>query len=162
MSRAIEIVGQDNADDLCALLRVKVNALRAPLAPVDTADENGTRVPRPPTTVHVGNARVHIIPLARERYADETISEPRAVIVCDGEDADDIGDAIDAALLSDAQIGEREAVLADNVRIVLSGMPIADVGSAPRPERWKRLEKANVPDPEREKERLEPEEWQRK
>jgi hypothetical protein len=162
MSRTIEIVGQDNADELCALLRARVSALREPLAPVDTADEHGTRVQRQPTTAHVGNARVHIIPLARERYADETISEPRAVIVCDGKGADDIGDAIDAALLRDAQIGEREAVLADNVRIVLSGMPIADVGSASRPDRWTRLEKANVPDPEREKERREPDERQRK
>ena len=162
MSRTIEIVGEDNADDLCALLRAKVSTLREPLAPVDTADENGTGVPRPPTTVHVGNARVHIIPLARELYADETISEPRAVIVCDGEGADDIGDATDAALLSEAQIGATEAVLADNVRIVLSGKRIADVGSEPRPARWKRLEKANVPDPEREKERLEREERERK
>jgi hypothetical protein len=162
MSRTIEIVGQDNADELCALLRARVSALREPLAPVDTADENEARVQRQPTTVHVGNARVHIIPLARERYADETISEPRAVIVCDGEGADDIGDAIDAALLSEAEIGATEAVLEDNVRIVLSGKPIADVGSEPRLERWKRLEKANVPDPEREKERLEREERERK
>jgi len=101
---------------------------------------DGKREVMQPGTAELPGARVHVIPLQQELREDGTITPPAAVVIVDGERAEEVGEQIDAALWRQARAGDADAYeLPGGARVVLAGEPIAETGAAPRKPSAERL-----------------------
>jgi hypothetical protein len=141
--RVLELI---NCSDPRAVVRSAAAGVRRlarlaeALAPRQIEEPDGQRRTVEPTTAELEGARVHVVRIMQELRADGTITEPRAVVIVDGERADELAELIDGALAARAKATEASHYeLPDGARVVLAGPAIAETGAQPRKARAERL-----------------------
>jgi hypothetical protein len=141
--RALELI---NCPDPRATVRAAVGATRRlaslaeALAPREIEEPGGQRRTVEPTTAELDGARVHVISITQERRADETVTAPQAVVIVDGERAEEVVELIDGALAARAKATKADHYeLPGGAQVVLAGPAIAETGAAPRKARAARL-----------------------
>ena len=140
MTYVIEMIDCPEPHRVLREAAVSLPGLAAALAPREVELPDGKREVIQPGTVELPGARVHVIPLQREMRADGTITPPAAVVIVDGERAEEVGERIDAALWRQARAVDAAAYeVPGGARVVLAGAAIAETGAAARKASAERL-----------------------